>query len=266
MKSFQPRPASGAPPYVIAHRGISARAPENTMAAFLRAAEAPGIDMIELDVRLSRDEEVIVLHDRNLQRTTTGNGAARNYRLDEIRAFDAGSWFHPSFASERVPTLRNVLSTVGSRLWVNIEIKSDWLHREPPGLLEERVLDTVRSTGMIDRVMVSSFDHLLVREIKRREPALVAGLLYNLYRDFGRLPSTLARGTDASVFVCARHELRRSWIDDAHRHGMAVFVYTLNSAPHVRRMISLGVDGVLSNAADELADIVRHEHRKEVGR
>ncbi len=231
------------------------------MAAFRRAADAPGIDMIELDVRLSRDEEVIVLHDRTLQRTTTGNGAARNYRLDEIRRFDAGSWFHPSFASERVPTLREVLTTVGSRLWVNIEIKSDWLHREPPGLLEQRVIDTIRAAGVTESVMVSSFDHRLVREIKRREPALVTGLLYNLYRDFGRLPSTLARGTDASVFVCARHELRRAWIDDAHHHGLAVFVYTLNSAPHVRRMISYGVDGVLSNAADELVAIVHQEHR-----
>ncbi len=213
--------------------------------------------MIELDVRLSKDEEVIVLHDRTLQRTSTGNGPARSYRLDEIRAFDAGSWFHPSFSSERVPTLAEVLTAIGDRLWLNIEIKSDWLHREPRGLLEERVLAVVRNAGMVGRVMISSFDHALVHEVKRREPAVVTGLLYNLYRDFGRSPSELVKGTDASVFVCARHELRRSWLDDAHRQGLAVFVYTLNAAPEVHRMVRLGVDGVLSNAADDLVDIVR---------
>ncbi|MBP8976492.1 MAG: glycerophosphodiester phosphodiesterase, partial [Bacteroidetes bacterium] len=102
LRDYTPRPISGDPPYVIAHRGISAKAPENTLAAFRMAARAEGIDMIELDVRLTKDNEVIVLHDRTLQRTTTGNGAARKYTLKEIQEYDAGSWFHPSFSSERV--------------------------------------------------------------------------------------------------------------------------------------------------------------------
>ena len=107
------RPPAGAPPYVIAHRGISARAPENTLASFALAVNSPGIDMVELDVRLTRDEEVIVLHDRTLQRTTTGNGIARKYSLQELSKYDAGSWFEPAFQTERIPTLRQVLQLVG---------------------------------------------------------------------------------------------------------------------------------------------------------
>lgn len=227
------------------------------MAAFRRASDVPAIDMIELDVRLTSDEEVIVLHDRTLQRTTTGNGPARNYRLHELKTYDAGSWFHPSFSSERIPTLAEVLTAVGSRLWVNIEIKSDWLHREPAGLIEERVIDVIKHAGMLDRVLVSSFNHRLIESVKRREPSVITGVLYSLYRDFVGSPSSLTGRVGASVFVCARHELRRRWIADAHRHGVAVFVYTLSAPAEVRRMIRWGVDGIMSNAADELVKIVQ---------
>ena len=135
----------GIPPYVIAHRGISAKAPENTLASFEQAASVPGIDMIELDVRLTKDEEIIVLHDRTLQRTSTGNGPVRNYSLEEIRRLDAGSWFHPMFSEQRIPTLEEVFQNIGNQLWVDIEVKSDLFHREPPGLIEKRVLDVVHS-------------------------------------------------------------------------------------------------------------------------
>jgi glycerophosphoryl diester phosphodiesterase len=108
MSSYIPNPLPGAPPYIVAHRGISAKAPENTLAAFNLAASVPGIDMVELDVRLTKDEEVIVLHDRTLQRTSTGNGPARNYSLEEIRGLDAGSWFHPMFSEQRIPTLAEI--------------------------------------------------------------------------------------------------------------------------------------------------------------
>jgi len=257
MKPYQPKPLNNKPPYVIAHRGISAKAPENTLASFECAASIPGIDMIELDVRLSKDEEVIVLHDRTLQRTSTGNGLARNYSMEEIRRFDAGSWFHPMFSNQRIPTLCEVFQQVGSRIWVDVEIKSDWLHREPPGLLEKKVLDAVYKCGMDDRVMVSSFDYRLLAKIKEMKPSLVTGVLYNFSRDFSRLPSTLAKHVGASVFVCAKRELTRRMIDDAHNHGIAVYVYTLNSFHDARRMLTCGVDGILSNNADDILEVVK---------
>jgi glycerophosphoryl diester phosphodiesterase len=257
MKPYQPRPLQNKPPYVIAHRGVSAKAPENTLASFERAASIPGIDMIELDVRLSKDEEVIVLHDRTLQRTSTGNGPARNYSMEEIRRFDAGSWFHPMFSQQRIPTLCEVLQRVGDKLWVDVEIKSDWLHHEPPELLEKKVLDAVNKCGMDNRVMFSSFDHRLLATLKRMQPLLITGVLYNFSRDFGRLPSTLAKRVGASVFVCAKRELTHQMVDDAHRHGIAVYVYTLNSIYDAQRMLMYGVDGILSNNADDILDVIK---------
>jgi glycerophosphoryl diester phosphodiesterase len=261
MRPFLPRPAEGSHAYVIAHRGLSARAPENTMAAFQRAAQTPGIDMVELDVRLSRDEEVIILHDRALQRTTTGNGPARSYTLAEIQSFDAGSWFHPSFRSESVPTLKTLLNAVRNRLWVNIEIKSDWFHRESLGFLERRVLDIVTEAGMLDRVFFSSFDHTLIGRLKDLCPAAWTGVIYNLHWNFFSSPSHLQRKTKASVFVCGRHEFRRSFVVDAHRVGMAVYVYTVDAAEEIGALIAMGVDGIISNAADEVVPIVQRVPR-----
>lgn len=257
MKPFQPKPPIGNPPYVVAHRGISSKAPENTAAAFSLALQTPGIDMIELDVRLSRDDEVIVLHDRTLQRTTTGNGPARTYDFAEIKTFDAGSWFDPRFTDERVPTLRKILQLVRGRCWVNIELKSDFLFRPPSRLLEQQVLRVVEECGMQDSVFYSSFDHSLVSNIKSMNPRTTVGVLYNLYRDFGRMPSKLARRCDASIFVCARHELTRAMLRDAHTHGLAVYVYTLNSLESARKMVQLGVDGILSDVADEIVRVVK---------
>ena len=109
LNPYTPSSRSGESPYVIAHRGLSGKAPENTIASFKKAIATPGVDMIELDVRVSNDGHAIVLHDRSLQRTTTGNGTARNYTAKEIQSYDAGSWFHPSFAGQRVPLLAEVL-------------------------------------------------------------------------------------------------------------------------------------------------------------
>jgi glycerophosphoryl diester phosphodiesterase len=256
MRPFQAKPES-ATPYIIAHRGISAKAPENTLASFNLAATVPGIDMVELDVRLTRDEEVIVLHDRTLQRTTTGNGIAGKYTLSELRSYDAGSWFDPSFRDERIPTLREILQAVGQSRWVDIEIKSDPFHRDRRGLLERRVVEIVEQCEMKDRVFYSSFDHQLVANLKRMVPEAVTGVLYNLLHDFGRSPSKLARRADASIFICGKGELQSSMIEDARRNGIAVYVYTLNSVKDAQKMIQLGVDGIISDNADDIVPLVK---------
>jgi glycerophosphoryl diester phosphodiesterase len=251
-----PQPAPGTPPYVIAHRGISAKAPENTVASFTLAVNASGIDMVELDVRLTKDGEVIVLHDRTLQRTTTGNGVARKYSYQELSRYDAGSWFDPVFKTEHIPTLRQVLQLVGPTRWVDIEIKSDPFHREPRGLIERKVLDVVAECGMGDGVFFSSFDHHLIANLKRTAPKATTGVLYNLFRDFGRLPSKLVQRANASIFICGKGELRPSMIEDAHRHRIPVYVYTLNSIKDAQKMLQLGVQGIISDNADEIVPLI----------
>jgi glycerophosphoryl diester phosphodiesterase len=258
MQSYEPKPLQEHRPYIVAHRGISGKMPENTLAAFSRACETPGIDMIELDVRLSGDEQVVVLHDRTLQRTSTGNGAARNYTTAEIKEFDAGSWFDPLFSRERIPTLEEVLVLVNKRRWVNIELKSDFFFPERQGLLEQRVLDIVKNLGYREHVLFSSFNHRMIGTIKRFDRGTRTGVLYNIYRDYGRMPSKLALRVGAEVFVCAKHELTQRMLRDARESGIAVYVYTLNSTVVVEKMIAMGVDGILSDVADDIVKFVKN--------
>lgn len=174
-----------------------------------------------------------------------------------MRNYDAGSWFDPSFRTERIPTLLEVLQLVGSTRWVDVEIKSDPFQRDRRGLIEEKVLEVVDQCKMKDRVFYSSFDHHLVANLRRILPDAVTGVLYNLFRDFGRSPSKLARRANASIFICAKGELQPSMIDDARRHGIAVYVYTLNSIKDAQKMIHLGVDGIISDNADEIVSLVK---------
>lgn len=240
-----------APPNIVAHRGVSTRAPENTLAAFKLALDA-GVDAVEMDVHLTADEHVAVIHDRTLQRTTTGNGAVRMCSIADLAAFDAGSWFDPAFSSERIPMLEEVLELVRGRCWANIELKSHSWHREPDGLLERRVLDAVVACGMRDQVLISSFDRRMLSQIRRIDATLPTGVLYNWHTDLFSTPTSLAAAVGASVFICGRTELRPSVLNDAKRSGIAVYVYTINDHAEASRLSALPVDGIISDAADTL--------------
>ena len=177
--------------------------------------------------------------------------------MREIREFDAGSWFNPAFSSERIPTLLEVLALVNKRRWINLELKSDLFFPEKAELLERRVLETVNAGGCRGFVMYSSFNHRMMANLKRLDTQAVTGVLYSLGRDFGRMPSKLAYRVGASVFVCAKREVTKKMVEDAHAHDVAFYVYTLNSTSTVSSMITLGVDGILSDVADNIVHVAR---------
>ena len=131
------------PVLVIAHRGFSGAAPENTLAAFKKAMEVDS-DMMELDVRFSKDGQVVVMHDDTLDRTTNGRGKVSDYTLKELKQFDAGSWFAPQFAGEQIPTLVEVLEFAKGRIPVNFEIKDESPSRYKITDLADRALQEVK--------------------------------------------------------------------------------------------------------------------------
>ena len=136
-------------------------------------------------------------------------------------------------------------------------IKSSFFFPEKPELVERRVLETVYSVDYQNYVLYSSFNHRMVGTIKRLDPGSKTGVLYNAYRDYGRLPSKLAGRVGAEVFVCAKHELTPRLLDDARQTALAVYVYTLNSTAVVGKMLEMGVDGILSDVADDIVKSVR---------
>ncbi len=131
-------------PWIIAHRGFKQKYPENTLVAFQAAMDA-GVEMIELDVTLSRDRKLIVIHDATLDRTTNGHGSVHDYMLEELKQLDAGSWFHPEFAGLRLPELCEVLELVDGRVITNIETKFHaYESHHPPDAVEKQVVELVK--------------------------------------------------------------------------------------------------------------------------
>ncbi|HEX7572002.1 MAG TPA: glycerophosphodiester phosphodiesterase family protein, partial [Bacteroidota bacterium] len=153
----------------MAHRGSSGSAPENTMAAFHLAVSA-GADMIEFDVRMTRDFELVVHHDRSLGRTSDGSGRIWDLTLDELRNTDAGSWHSKKFAGERIPTLREVLEGLPVSVGLDIEVKTDG-DRRGGIALPESVLLLVREARREGTVVVSSFDHKFLHRLHHLDPS-----------------------------------------------------------------------------------------------
>ncbi len=233
---------------VIAHRGFSGNAPENTLTAFRRAIEA-GSDMIEFDVRFSADGEVVVIHDEELDRTTTGQGRVADFPIPELRNLDAGTSFGKQFAGEKIPVLREVLELAGKRILLNIEIKNGYLGKYTLRELAARTLAAVEDAGMLDRVIFSSFYPPALETIREKAPRARLALLYH-YR--WTTPGELTRGKSFSALNLRRTYLNKGKIDRIHGEGTQVNVYTVNSEREMERFIRWGVDGIITNHPDLL--------------
>jgi len=231
---------------LIAHRGYKAKYPENTMAAF-KAAMAFGSPMIELDITLSRDRKIVVIHDETLDRTTNGSGEVRKHTFTELRSLDAGSWFSPEFKGEKLPSLEEVLDLCAGKILVNVEIKPE-AHEEPmPGDgIEIQVLETVRRYSMTDSVIISSFKMDVIRRITGMtgEKPLLAMLSEDPLDD-----TLLDFMVDCRVFSYNPDHttLTKEQVDKAHYRGLRVFTYTVNTVDDAKRCFGMGVDGVFTD-------------------
>lgn len=230
---------------LIAHRGSSGVAPENTLAAFRRAVR-DGADMIELDVRLSADGEPVVIHDRRLFRTTGARGRVREWTAAELEKLSAGARRGRAWAGERIPRLTTVLRTLPTTIGLNIEVKTDG-DRQRSGLMVERLAGLLRSAAGRRDILISSFDHGFLRTFHRRFRSVPVAVLYLAVRDFGRSPLLLARRAGADVFVCSRTQLRTRWIRKAHAGGIRVLVYGVNTVRQLAVLLRRGVDGVMTD-------------------
>lgn len=232
-------------PVVIAHRGFSDAAPENTLAAFHKAIEAR-VEMIELDVRLSSDDEFVVFHDKKLNRTSNGQGLLKEFTAQELTVLDNGSWYSRKYSHERIPLLRDILPLTKHGVMINIEIKPDV--SSPNGLsVEEEIVRLVSRFRATHRVMFSSFNHFMMKAIKRIDDTVVTGILYNPMTDFRHSPSQLAARAHADVFICSKYQLNSDVVHDAHKGDCRVYVYGVKSRRDVKRMVHTGVDGIIAD-------------------
>lgn len=240
-------------PLNLGHRGASAYAPENTLAAFRLAAEM-GADGVELDAKVSRDGVVVVMHDPTVDRTTGGSGRVSDLALADLKRLDAGSKFDRRFAGECVPTLEEVFDAVADRLIVNIELTN---YSSPADALELNVIDLIARRDLADRVMVSSFNPLSLRRVKRSAPHVVCGLLYSP-GDPIYLRQTW--GAPLIPYLEARHPAYRmvdaDYVRKYHARGQRINVWTVNEEDDMRRMIEAGVDAIMTDRPFVLQKLV----------
>jgi len=242
-------------PLIIGHRGYCQLAPENTLSSF-KLAMAAGADLVELDYHETKDGQLIVIHDSDLDRTTDARTRWARKRIKvasktaaEMQSLDAGSWFHPKYAGTKIPLLAEALDTIQQESVALIERK----HGDP-----NSCIDLLRDKRLINRVIVQSFNWEFLRQFHEQEPEQVLGalgpptLLAHNKKPLGmgkKLSSAWLddlQKTGAKVVVWNRQLSRRA-VQLAHERGLKVWVYTINDTALANRLLDLGVDGLITN-------------------
>lgn len=259
----RPRPGraylAGAPVFV-AHRGGGRLAPENTLAAFGPAVSEWGVDMLEMDVRLTSDGHVVVIHDETVDRTTDGTGRVAEHTLEELRALDAGHRFtdlegEPSFRGRgvRVPTFEEVLDACPD-VWINVEAKER--------AAAAPLVEIIRRRGEEHRVLVAAEVEGNRRDVRdypgpwgaSRRDCLLFWLLHRLPGGAGYTPRVDA--FQVPEYWKGRRVLTRRLIDEAHRRNIPVHVWTVDDPDDMRRLLSWGVDAIQTGRLDLLSEVL----------
>jgi len=232
-------------PLIFGHRGASADAPENTLAAFGQAL-TQGADGFELDVTLSADGVPVVIHDDTLDRTTDGRGPVGGQTLAALKRLEAGyaDRFGKQFAGERVPTLDEVLGAFGGQALINIELKHD---RSPGRRLAAEVVERVHTHRLSQRVILSSFQFSNLRRVRALDPGLPIGLLYVSALGGARLVRWLAAGLRPEAHHPGCYTLRPEAIGWFHQQGLRVNTWTVNDEADLRRLAAAGADGLITD-------------------
>lgn len=233
-----------------AHRGASAYYPENTMIAFEKAVDL-GATGIETDVHMTKDGELVLIHDGNLKRTAGINELVKNLTLDEIKKVDVGSWLDPKYKNERILTLDEFLGWASQKnIYINLELKSAVILY--PGI-EKKVVETVRAYGMTERIIISSFNHYSLVDVKRIAPEIRVGVLYAeaLYE-----PWLYAKYMGASALHPIHYAVMPEFVSEAKKHGIVYNPYTVNEIRDMKRLIDCGVNGMITNYPDRLASLL----------
>lgn len=236
---------------VIAHRGASGHAPENTLAAF-RKAVGLGATFIETDLQLSRDAHFVAIHDSTVNRTTNGKGAVHDLTLAQLRQLDAGSWFGSQFSGERIPTLEEILQ---------FSQKNDvvfYLELKPSGAWggEHALIGELRDSEEIARMVVISFDASMVLNLHTIEPTLMTGLLYD---------GQIEKPVEKAVEIGARQLIARgdlvtpALLAQARKKDLQVVCWTVNQPAHMRMLMEAGITGIMSDYPDRLVAAVKKE-------
>ena len=235
---------------VWAHRGASGYAPENTLDAFRKAVEM-GADGIELDVQMTKDSELVVIHDETIDRTSDGKGWVKDYTLEELRAFNYNRT-KPEYKHADIPTMREVFELLKpTGLFINIEIKTGVVFYEK---IEEKILALTKEMGMEDRVCYSSFNHYTVTRIHELKPDAEVGFLY---ADGPiDMPSYGVKHGVNALHPALYNLQYDGFVKECKEKGLKLNVWTVNERPYMEMCCQYGVDAIITNYPDIAKEVV----------
>ncbi len=248
---------------IIAHKGASGVAPENTIPAIMKALEM-GVDMIEIDVQQTKDEQIVVFHDETLDRTTDGEGYVHDYTLEELKQLDAGFWFAPAYKGTTIPTLREVLDSINGKCKVLIEIKhTDHPHYED---FAEKLVEVIRNEkNGYEWCFLQSYEieyleavHALDERIQTKK-LLIGEDSTPLFAFYIETKMHLGRASAEGKQLLALNPeyttLSTRRVFRMHARGYKVYTYPVNSREDMIRMLHMGVDGIITDFPDRLIQI-----------
>lgn len=243
---------------VIAHRGANKKAPQNTLPAF-RQAIAEHTDGFETDVHLTKDKKLVICHNYTIDETSDGRGDITSYTLAELKKFDFGSYFGNEFAGTTLPTLSEFLDLVKDTdaEIINIELKSQ---KDRSTEIVRRTLDEVKEKGVLDRVIISSFDPRILKAVKAEEPLCKTAFLYPTNDPFVcrfiAVPFFIAKAIKADILHPAYLFVSPAMVKLAHKLGFKVNVWTVDEPSAVRYLVACGVDGLITDCPGRTREII----------
>ena len=247
-----------AQPLIVAHRGASAYAPENTIAGFELAIEL-GADALELDLRQTKDSVLVALHDSDVDRTTNGKGNVKDLTFSELQKLDAGSWFDKEFSDQKIPSLQEVIDLLDDSTLIIIELKEG---NETYLGIEERVVEIVKQNNIASQTILKSFDPNVLERIRSIEPSIP--LLYVYAVRIPWLGMIIDRGVtfdsiydlDVEYLQPHRFFLSKSFVDDAHSKGYKIISWGVNSTEAINESLEYGVDGIETDYLDKVLKLI----------
>lgn len=235
----------------VAHRGASGHAPENTMGAFQKGFEMKA-DYIEIDVQMTKDGELVVIHDTTVDRTTNGTGKVGSLTFEEIRQLDAGSWFSEAYAGEKVPTFEEVIDAFRGKVGILIELKSPELY---PGM-EKKIADALKERNMHrsnnGKVILQSFNHGSMKKSKELLPNLPHGVLAGAGWKNVTEEQLAQFATYADYFNPTMSIVTDELVSDVHEAGMKIYPYTSRTQEQALRLFDLNVDGIITDYTEHV--------------
>ena len=230
---------------VIAHRGFSGLYPENTMLSFIKASET-ACDGIELDVHLTKDNQLVIIHDESIDRTTDGTGLVRDYTYEELTKFNASALYEGKYGFNKIPSFEEYCLWVKDEdLFTNVEIKTDRFYYED---IEEKLIEIIRKYGLEDKIIFSSFNPLSIIKCKELAPEIECGLL------------TSKGGVDNAGYLASKFNIEYyhpgiasitdETVENCQRYGVKMNVWTVNDAEGLHKLYSWATNGIITDYPD----------------